>query len=280
LRNPGIVDKVRIGAMPAVEGDIAHSFALMREDGMAVRAVRAEGFLIDVDRPWHLLEANRLAGQHHFAELEGRRIAGGADVSDAAHIAEGAKLDLAPGARIGAGCHIRGALRLGPGSVVENGAIVGGGCYVGASTTIKDYCSVSGGSVLGDRALVQHCAEFGGVLMDTVYLYHYCCVTGLIGLNVDIGAATVCGTWRFDDGTRGQPVKGRTEYPAHWGDGAFIGDYVRTGVNAMFMPGVKVGWHSCVGPGVIVREDVPERTLLLAKQEQIQRPWGPEQYGW
>ena len=60
----------------------------------------------------------------------------------------------------------------------------------------------------------------------------------------------------------------------------YMGDYSRTGVNAMLMPGCKVGCYSCVGPGVIAYEDVPSRTVVLVKQELTTRPWGPEKYGW
>ena len=67
------------------------------------------------------------------------------------------------------------------------------------------------------------------------------------------------------------------------GDGAnasYLGDYSRTGVNAILMPGVKVGAYSCVGAGVILYEDLPSRQLVLARQELVRRPWGPERYGW
>jgi bifunctional UDP-N-acetylglucosamine pyrophosphorylase/glucosamine-1-phosphate N-acetyltransferase len=46
------------------------------------------------------------------------------------------------------------------------------------------------------------------------------------------------------------------------------------------MPGVKVGVYSIVGPGVILSEDIPDRTIVMAKQEQERRSWGPERYGW
>ena len=59
-----------------------------------------------------------------------------------------------------------------------------------------------------------------------------------------------------------------------------MGDYTRTGVNAILMPGVKVGAYSCVGPGVILYDDVESGTVVLAKQEQVRNPWGPESYGW
>jgi UDP-N-acetylglucosamine diphosphorylase / glucose-1-phosphate thymidylyltransferase / UDP-N-acetylgalactosamine diphosphorylase / glucosamine-1-phosphate N-acetyltransferase / galactosamine-1-phosphate N-acetyltransferase len=46
------------------------------------------------------------------------------------------------------------------------------------------------------------------------------------------------------------------------------------------MPGVKVGVYACVGPGVILYEDLPDRKIVLARQELSIRDWGPERYGW
>jgi bifunctional UDP-N-acetylglucosamine pyrophosphorylase/glucosamine-1-phosphate N-acetyltransferase len=46
------------------------------------------------------------------------------------------------------------------------------------------------------------------------------------------------------------------------------------------MPGVKTGAYSCVGPGVILYQDLPERQLVLARQELVFKDWGPERYGW
>lgn len=280
LRDPGIMDRVEIGAMPPVEGDLARSLDLMREDGLDVVAVPAEGFLIDVDRPWQLLEANRAAAAWEIAHIERAVIGPGASVDDGADIAADARLVLGPGAHIGKGCHIGGSLILGARSQVVRGAILQGDLIVGDDTECKDYCLIEGGSVLGSKCIFGHGSEFGGVTFDTVYLWHYCEISGVLGANVDIGAATVCGTWRFDNGVREQRVKGHRERPRRFGSETYIGDYCRTGVNVMFMPGVKVGAYSCVGAGAIVYDDVPERTLLIPKQEHISKPWGPEKYGW
>lgn len=281
LRNPGQMTAVGVGAMPPVEGDIPHSFDLMRRDGIEVHTVAADGFLVDVDRPWHIVEANVAVARHAFDAMGPAMVLGeGARIDDGADIAADAKLVLGPGASIGKGCHVGGSLMLGAGSRIENGAIVDRDVVVGERTRIRDYCSVGANAVIGSDCIVGHGAEFNGVMFDVVYLYHYCCVTGLIGVNVDIGAATVCGTWRFDDGVKTQVVDGHKEQPDRYGMLTYFGDYCRTGVNVMFMPGVKVGYHSCVGAGAIVYDDVPERTMLLPKQEHVTRSWGPERYGW
>jgi len=59
-----------------------------------------------------------------------------------------------------------------------------------------------------------------------------------------------------------------------------MGEFCRTGVNAIIMPGCKIGSYSIIGPGVILYEDVPSKTMVLAKQELIKKEWGPERYGW
>ncbi|MBN2309775.1 MAG: NTP transferase domain-containing protein [Candidatus Hydrogenedentes bacterium] len=280
LRNPGIMENVEVGAMPPPEGDLSYTFELMRRDGIEVHAIEAADFLVDVDRPWHIIEANYAAARHAIDRIETTVLGEGASIHDGADIAPGAKLILGPGAHIGSGCQVLGPAVLGPGARITGGAIVGPGVTVGAESRIEEYAKVSGGAVIGARSIISHCAEFTGVMFDVVYLYHYCCITALLGCNVDIGAATVCGTWRFDDGTKTQMVKGHRELPAAHGAYTYIGDYTRTGVNVMFMPGVKVGTYSCVGPGAIVSDDVPDRTLLMVKQDQTAKEWGPEKYGW
>jgi bifunctional UDP-N-acetylglucosamine pyrophosphorylase/glucosamine-1-phosphate N-acetyltransferase len=279
LRDPGIMPSVHVGSMPPSEGDIAYAFDQMREDGIEVHAVMAKDFFVDVDKPWHILEANDKAARHAFASLDKTIIAEGATIDDGADIPSDAKLWLGPDAHIGKGCHIGGSVILGPGARVTTGAILESNVTVGAHTRCEEYCKVGSGSVLGPHGVISHCAEFDGVTFDVVYLYHYSCVTALIGTHVDVGAATVCGTWRFDDSVKAQSVRGRNETPECFGAHTYIGDYCRTGVNAIFMPGVKVGYYSCVGAGAIVYDDVPERTMLLAKQDHVLKPWGPEKYG-
>ncbi len=70
------------------------------------------------------------------------------------------------------------------------------------------------------------------------------------------------------------------ERPPYHGGMTFLGDRVRTGVNAVINPGVRVGQHSCIGPGVILYDDVQDGQLVLAKQEQVIKPWGPERCCW
>ncbi len=75
-------------------------------------------------------------------------------------------------------------------------------------------------------------------------------------------------------------VKNRKEFPKAYANCVYIGDYCRTGVNAILMPGKKVGVYSIVGPGVILNEDLPDRTIISVSQTLVKKEWGPEKYGW
>jgi bifunctional UDP-N-acetylglucosamine pyrophosphorylase/glucosamine-1-phosphate N-acetyltransferase len=105
-------------------------------------------------------------------------------------------------------------------------------------------------------------------------------IAGVIGSHTDLGAATVCGSLRFDDGETVIRINGRAERPPYHANAVYIGDYCRTGVNATLMPGRRVGAYAVVGPGVVLSEDVPDRTMVTVEQTLQRREWGPERYGW
>jgi acetyltransferase-like isoleucine patch superfamily enzyme len=46
---------------------------------------------------------------------------------------------------------------------------------------------------------------------------------------------------------------------------------VKAGINALFMPGIKVGNESWVGPNVIVHRDLPAKAVVLLKQNLEER---------
>lgn len=276
--NPGLLQSVPVGGMPPTEADLAASLQILIDDGCEVAAVVASEFLVDLDRPWHILEANARLLDYMSSKLEGNSIHPTARVSDSAEVS--GRLVLAEGAVVGSRVVVHGDLWLGPGASVTNGSIVGGRVLIGENARVRDYALVGGGSSLGPHSLVGHGAEFDGVLLDRAYLYHYCEISGVVGSAVDIGAATVCGTLRFDDRDQIHIVKGRKEVPPYGASASFFGDYSRTGVNAVIMPGCKIGVYSCVGPGVVLTEDLPSRKMVLVKQEHILRDWGPEKYGW
>jgi bifunctional UDP-N-acetylglucosamine pyrophosphorylase/glucosamine-1-phosphate N-acetyltransferase len=276
--NPGLMARVPVGGMPPLEAEIAQSLQIMIDDGERVAAVEASGYHVDLDKPWHILEANHRVIDALAADLEGNVIPASARVHDGAEI--GGRLVLGENTVIGNRVVAQGDLWLGDGARLENGAILTGPAVIGRGTVLRDYCQIGGHSTLGPRGVYGHGAEYSGVALDTVYCYHYCEIWGVVGAAVDFGAATVCGNLRFDDRDTVWRVKGRPEVPTHAANAAYLGDYSRTGVNAIIMPGRRTGVYCCVGPGVVLYDDLPDRQMVLVKQELETRPWGPERYGW
>lgn len=277
--NPGRMQRVPVGGMPPSEPDLAQSLNdWIERDGVDVLGIRALDFVVDLDKPWHIVEANQRTLRHLCDRLTENRIHSTARIHDGAEI-EGF-VDLGSGAEIGNRILARGSVIVGANSRVVNGAILQGNALIGSDCRVGDYCLLDTDTVVGNRCVVGHGAEMDGVMFDGAYLWHYCEISGVVGCSVDIGAATVGGTLRFDDSPVVHRIGGRRERPAHGANGAYYGDFSRTGVNVITMPGVKIGTYSCVGAGVVVYEDVPGRTLRLLKQETVDRPWGPERYGW
>lgn len=274
-RNPGRMLAVPVGGMPPLEPDLAQS--LNDFDGDLI-AVRAPHFVVDMDKPWHILEANVRMAEYLCTRLNADHLGAGSSIHDGADIH--GRVVLGEGSHIGKRVLVSDNIIVGSGTTITNGAILQGNNVIGDRTSIRDYCLVGCNTVVGSNCIVGHGAEIDGVMFDGSYLYHYCEISGVVGQSVDIGAATVCGTLRFDDGLSEHRIRGRRERPLSEANATFFGDHSRTGVNVVTMPGVKIGAYSCVGAGIIVYEDVPSRTLLLLKQETVTRPWGPERYGW
>lgn len=247
---------------------------------MPVVCVEGVGGYFDVDKPWHLLQLNEYLVHRLCGQLTETSLGEGSAISPAASV--NGLVCLGRNSYIGERVRVDGNLIVGDNTVIDNGAIFAGDAVVGSGTRIANYCQIYDGCSIGDNCILDHAAELiGGLLQDKVYLYHFCEFYGIIGSYTDLGAGTLCGTLRFDDTETRQRVKGRAESSCGgFGDAVYLGDYCRTGVGALLMPGSLVGSYSVVGPGVLTRGIVPHRTCLMQEQQQIKTEWGENKYGW
>ncbi|MGB9682017.1 MAG: sugar phosphate nucleotidyltransferase [bacterium] len=277
-KTPNFMKNIPVGGMPPQELELAQTFQIMIESGLVVKAVETEGFFVDIDKPWHILEANRRYIEFLTSSIRENIIPSSSSVSSDAYIK--GHIILGENSHIGTRVVITGNLIVGSNTTITNGAIFTGPAVVGDNCFIYNYPQIGTHTSIGNRCHIGHCAEIEGVFFENVYVVHYSELYGVFGNSVDIGAATVCGTLRFDDLESTHRIKGRLESPLEGANATYMGNYSRTGVNAIIMPGVKVGSYSLVGPGVIAYEDIPSNTLVLAKQELTKRDWGPYRYGW
>ncbi|MEH6936793.1 NDP-sugar synthase [Bacillus sp. JJ664] len=277
-RTPDYFPDVKVGVGAPKERFIEAALLKSLEKDR-LQAIECIGYFFDIDKPWHMLEANEFMVNLFCNALQENQLAEGAAISKNATIHGHVK--LGKNSRIGDRVVIHGNLIVGDNTVIDNGAIFNGNAVIGEKTIIRNYCIIYSGVSIGSHCIFDHCAEFlGGLVMDKVYLYHYGEFYGAIGSHTDIGAATVCGTLRFDDGETEQVVNGRKEVPLHFSNASYLGDYCRTGVNTIIMPGCKIGTYSVLGAGAIIDKDIEKNSLVFVKQDLIIKKWSEKKYGW
>jgi NDP-sugar pyrophosphorylase family protein len=85
--NPGIMKQVPVGGMPPVDNELAQSLQMMLDEHHDVAAVEAVGYYVDLDKPWHILEANWRVISHMTAALTESVIPASARIHDGAELA-------------------------------------------------------------------------------------------------------------------------------------------------------------------------------------------------
>ncbi|TMI51497.1 hypothetical protein E6H13_08640 [Candidatus Bathyarchaeota archaeon] len=84
----------------------------------------------------------------------------------------------------------------------------------------------------------------------------------ILGHGVSLGAGTLTANLKFNDSNVESRVKGKFVDSGQRKLGAIIGDAVKTGINVSIYPGVKIGADAWIGPGAIVRTDVPSKARV------------------
>jgi len=245
-----ILEKTReIRASPRGEWEITDAIALLLKEGKTVLASKAsKEEWLDVGRPWDLLEANRWALTRMEHKLCGI-VENGASIIGPVTVAETA--------RIRSGAYIEGP------AFIDDESDIGPNCFIRAFTSI-------GKSVRIGNA----CEIKNSIIMDKAHIGHLSYVgDSILCENCNLGAGTITANYRFDAGTVKMTVKDEIVDTGREKLGAILGDNVKTGINALFMPGVKVGNDSWIGPNLTVHKDVPPNTVALLKQteERLER---------
>ncbi|MGB9813794.1 MAG: sugar phosphate nucleotidyltransferase [Thermovenabulum sp.] len=276
--NPGFMKNVCVGGMPPKESFLEQSIQMMIEDNKKVLACEVEGFLVDIDKPWHIMEANKIAIDEIFDRIDDSILNSKTSIDPSAVIS--GKIYLGEKSKIGKNVIIKGDVWIGNNTLIDNGAIIEGKVVIGNNSRITDYCKIGPYSTIGNNNRIGFNAEFCGITFDGVSIIHNSEMYGIIGSYTDIAAGCLTGSLRFDDLQTIHKINGRNELPNTYSNAVFIGDHTRTGVGNIFLPGVKVGINCAIGPGAIIEEDIPSNSLIIVKQEKVIKRWGPEKYGW
>ncbi len=199
---------------------------------------------IDIGKPWHIIEANKIALENHSFEVKGR-IINPVFIRGKIHVDE--ESTIYPFTTIEGPVYIDRNVEIGPNAYIRPYSVICSGSKIGFSVEVKE-------SVLFENVHAHHLAYIG----DSV-----------ICENVNLGAGTVLANLRHDGATVKMTIKGIREDTGRRKLGAIIGAGVKTGINVSVMPGVKIGSNSWILPGVVVYRDIPSNTIYPPKTNTI-----------
>jgi len=229
------------------EWELTDALSLLIKDEKTVLATKiSKGDWIDIGRPWDLLEANSWALKRMEHKVYGT-------VENGAHLI--GPVTVAETARIRSGAYIEGP------TFIDEGSDIGPNCYIRPCTSIGKNVRVG-----------NACEVKNSIIMDGTHVGHLSYVgDSILCERCNLAAGTITANLRLDDGTVKMLVKGKVVDTGRRKLGAILGDNVKTGINALLMPGVKVGANSWVGANFTVQKDVPANTIVLLKQEEEKR---------
>ena len=227
---------------PRGECELTDSLRLLIHDQQSILAVQIPPEeWHDVGRPWDLLEANQKALSQIKTKVVGQ-------IEDGAHIL--GPVEVAEGTRVRSGAYIEGPV------FIDEKSDIGPNCF------IRPYTSIGKNVRVGNACEIKN-----SILMDKTRVGHLSYVgDSVIGEDCNLGAGTLIANYRLDGKTIKMSVKDEIVDSERSKLGAIIGDQVKTGINALLMPGVKIGPKSWIGPNVVVDEDVSSNEFLRLKQ--------------
>jgi len=206
-----------------------------------VRVYEYTGKWIDVGKPWHVIEANKMALTNIATIIRGR-IEGPVYIKGNIVIEEEAEIK--------------------PFTVIEGPAYIGKGAVIGPHAYIRPWSVICQNAKIGFSVEVKE-----SVVMENVHASHLSYIgDSVVCEGVNLGAGTVLANLRFDEKPVKMLVKDILENTGRIKLGSIIGAHVRTGVNVSIMPGVKIGSYSWILPGSVVYRDVPQKTIYPPTQ--------------
>jgi bifunctional UDP-N-acetylglucosamine pyrophosphorylase/glucosamine-1-phosphate N-acetyltransferase len=238
-----VFDKIRqTKASARGEWELTDAVTLLAKEGKAVLAseLSKEGWF-DVGRPWDLLDANNWALKRMDHKVLGT---------------------------IEQGAHLIGPVTVAESARLRSGAYIEGPCFIDEECDVGPNCYIRSGTSLGKKVRVGNACEIkNSIIMANTHIGHLSYVgDSILGEHCNLGAGTVTANYRLDAGSVKMMVKDRLVDTGRRKLGVVLGDNVKTGIKSLFMPGVKVGVNSWVGPNFMVERDLPANTMASLKQ--------------
>ncbi|MBI2464467.1 NTP transferase domain-containing protein [Candidatus Peregrinibacteria bacterium] len=249
----------------------------MIQSGVKMMAVPYEGFWQAIKYPWHVFSVAKLFFEKsvrkiHFEAVNTKISQNGSDaygnVSDSSgshSIKSGdknLKNILADGVCIAESAIIKGDVIIEEGVRIFDGAVINGPVYLGANTIVANHALVRD-SYIGRNCVVGFSTEVArSYLGNDVWMHTNYIGDSIISDNCSFGSGAVLANLRLDEKAVSVDIQGKKVECESNKIGAIIGANVRVGVNTSIMPGVKIGSESFIASGIVVSQDIPEKSFV------------------
>lgn len=267
------VRQAPFGIAPTEGQEICDVIPHLYRENKPLTAVELDGPFFDMDMPWHPHNVTRLAVREMTQNLTETTVAQTATVDANAHITGPIFVD--EGSTIARDVYMEGPVWIGKNTHIFEGSHIRAHTVIGDRCKIGPFAKISG--TVDVNCHITYLGEFSGIMLEEGRVTHQIQLSGIFGERAEIGAGTQVGTLRFDDAEIEVEVLG-IRHKAPGFSGVLFGDYSRTGIGAMIMPGRIVGPCAMVGAGVVLMKNVPAHKAVLVKQQLEEIDWSPHIY--
>jgi bifunctional UDP-N-acetylglucosamine pyrophosphorylase/glucosamine-1-phosphate N-acetyltransferase len=92
-----------------------------------------------------------------------------------------------------------------------------------------------------------------------------CVLDSILGEDCTVAAGVIFSNFRFDEKEIKVLLKGDLVSTGRNKLGAIVGNKTKIGVNTSLMPGSLIGQESVIGPNVLVKGSIPDKSIFYDK---------------
>jgi bifunctional UDP-N-acetylglucosamine pyrophosphorylase/glucosamine-1-phosphate N-acetyltransferase len=182
------------------------------------------------------------------------------------------KNKIAKSAKIAESAVIQGPVWIGNNTVIFENAVIKGPCYIGDNCVIGNNVLLRENVDLEDSVLIGTNAEVTRSIFQSKSSMHSGFFgDSIIAGDVKVGAGTITANVRIDRGEIKPMVKGERTSTGLRALGAIIGAHTRLGIGVKLMPGVIIGEDVAVGPGSLVKRNIPSKSEFHTEFKEIEK---------
>jgi UDP-N-acetylglucosamine diphosphorylase/glucosamine-1-phosphate N-acetyltransferase len=185
----------------------------------------------DIGRPWDVLAANA-----HLLARSRRKIAG----------------------RLEVGARVTGQVTIEKGALIKTGTVIDGPAWIGEEAVIGPLAHIRASTSVGRRSVIgAFCEVKNSIVMEQTKIPHLSYVgDSIIGAHCNLAAGTIVANLKLSDSPVRMRIKDDLVDTGLRKLGIVTGDNIKTGINASFMPGIRIASGAIIPACSVVSRDV------------------------